>query len=744
MSYSKQDLSRPSPAPFSLRRARGPLASALVASFFVACGGGSAEGPPPDTAPPVPPEPPGKPTVQRTLAEVGLEAAALDRSVDPCTDFYSFACGGWIKNTQIPSDKARWVRSFSVIHEENEKELRRILEEAGKATDAEPVKQTLGGYYAACMDEQAIEAQGTKPLEPLLKQVRSIRDQKSLIAAVTKLHQHRIWALFDISAQQDFADATRIIAFMDQNGLGLPDRDYYVLEPAALPTHTSDPGKHPSEVKAAPPSKEALEALEKKKKLLADYEAHVARMLELGGMAGYAAKAAAKDVLKIETALAQVSKTKVERRDPKKLYNKVDREGVEKTVPRFDWKSYFTALGTPELKDISVTSREFFAGVNDLLPKFKPAQWKNYLTWQVLHAMAPTLSKAFVEEDFKLQKLLTGQEEIEARWKRCVAATDDALGEALAQPFVEEHFAGDSKTAAESYVHAIAAAFEKQVEHLDWMDPTTRQRAKAKLKAMAYLIGYPSKWKQYDFAVAKDFAANVLAAEEWKLKDDLSQLGKPVDRERWEMSPPTVNAYYHPNKNHMVFPAGILQPPFYDVKAAVAVNLGAMGMVVGHELTHGFDDEGSQFDKDGNLKNWWEPPVEKTFKGKTACVADQYSSYEVLPGVKINGKLTLGENIADMGGLKLAFGAYRSLRKDAAEHVEAEGFTEDQQFFISNGQIWCAKYREEAARMQVVNDPHSAPRFRVNGPLSNLPEFAEAFQCKAGTPMNPENRCSVW
>ncbi|MCA9632263.1 MAG: M13 family metallopeptidase, partial [Myxococcales bacterium] len=553
MSYPKQDLSAATiPAGRAVaRRVRVPLAMALVAGCFVACGGGASNAPPPEQPAPVPPEPPGKPTVQKTLADVGLDAAAMDKSVDPCTDFYSFACGGWIKDTEIPSDKARWVRSFSVIHEENEKELRRILEEAEKATDAEPVKQRLGTYYAACMDESAIEGEGTKPLEPLLKQIQGVRDQKSLIAAVTKLHQHRIWALFDISAQQDFADATKMIGFMDQNGLGLPDRDYYILEPAPLPKHTSDPKKHPSEAKAAEPSKQEQEALAKKKKLLADYEAHVARMLELGGMRGYAAKAAAKDVLKIETALAEVSKTKVERRDPKKLYNKVDLAGVEQAVPRFDWKSYFTALGTPELKDISITSKEFFAGVNEILPRFKPAQWKSYLTWQVLHAMAPTLGKAFVDEDFKLQKLLTGQEEIEARWKRCVAATDDALGEALAQPFVAEHFGGESKSAAESYVHAVAAAFDKEVDTLDWMDATTRQRAKQKLKAMAYLIGYPSKWKQYDFKIGKQFAANVLAAEEWQLKDDLSQLGKPVDREKWEMSPPTVNAYYHPNKNHM-------------------------------------------------------------------------------------------------------------------------------------------------------------------------------------------------
>lgn len=753
--------------------------SVLAASQLIACGGAPAPAGP-TTPAPVAVTPSPLPVAQRSLAEVGLDAAALDKTVDPCTDFYGFACGGWIANTQIPADKSRWVRSFSVIHEQNEKELRKILEAAAADASAGPVKQRLGTYYKSCMDEAAIDSVGTKPLLKLQALVRKVRDQKTLDAAITELHRQRIWAVFDISAQQDFDDASKMIAFMDQNGLGLPDRDYYVLDddepaqkvagkagaakgaakpapaagkpapgqsagkPAPDGAHASAATDVPDQAVADKAAAEQAAALAKKKQILVDYEAHVTRLLMLGGMRPAEAKRAAKDVLLIETALAKVSKTKVERRDPKKLYNKVDRAGVEQAVPQFDWSSYFAALGAPQLKDISVTSPAFFAGVNELLSKFKPAQWQSYLQWQLLHAMAPSLSERFVAEAFTLTKLLTGQEQIEDRWKRCVASTDDAMGEALAQPFVEAHFAGNSKAAAEGYVHAIAAAFKATLAQLDWMDATTRQRAQAKLKAMAYLIGYPNKWKDYDFPVGDAYAANVLDAEAWKLRDDLSQIGEPVDREKWEMSPPTVNAYYHPSKNHMVFPAGILQPPFYSVHAGVAVNLGAMGMVVGHELTHGFDDEGSQFDKDGNLRDWWEPPVQQTFKGKTACVSKQYSGYEVLPGIKINGQLTLGENIADMGGLKLAFAAYRALRKDRQEQIVADGYTEDQQFFISNGQIWCAKYREEAARSQVINDPHSAPRFRVNGPLSNLPEFARAFECKAGAPMNPEQRCSVW
>jgi putative endopeptidase len=387
----------------------------------------------------------------------------------------------------------------------------------------------------------------------------------------------------------------------------------------------------------------------------------------------------------------------------------------------------------------------FFEGVNELLSAIKLPEWKNYLVWTVVRSTAQALPKAFVDESFRMEQALTGQKEQRVRWKRCVEATDNALGELLAQPFVKERFAGESKTAAEGMVHAIGSAFDRELDALTWMDPATRKVSREKLSAMAWLIGYPNKWRVYDFEPKRDdYMSNLLAARGFELQRQLKKIGKPVDRDEWEMTPPTVNAYYHPLKNQMVFPAGILQPPFYKVESALAVNLGGMGMVVGHELTHGFDDQGSQFDKNGNLRDWWSNDIRERFKKQTECVDKQYSAYPALPGVKLNGKLTLGENIADMGGVKLAFHAFRTLRADAKEAVVADGFTEDQQFFLSLGQVWCSKYREEYARMAATVDPHSPPRFRVNGSLVNFPEFAQAFACTKGTPMNPGNTCSVW
>jgi putative endopeptidase len=362
-----------------------------------------------------------------------------------------------------------------------------------------------------------------------------------------------------------------------------------------------------------------------------------------------------------------------------------------------------------------------------------------------VRSTAKLLSKPFVDESFAMQHALTGQPELPPRWRRCVHATDDALGELLAQPYVKDHFPGDSKSSAESMVAAISSAMDADLGALDWMDAATRSRAHEKLLALAYLIGYPSKWKSYDYALdAKSYAHNVLRSRSFELKRDLSKVGKPVDRSEWQMSPPTVNAYYDPQRNQMVFPAGILQPPFYGINQGLAVNLGAIGMVVGHELTHGFDDEGSQFDAKGNLASWWTPSASEKFKAKIACVSEQYSAYEALPGLHVNGALTLGENIADNGGLKLAFEAFRALRRGAKEQIVADGMSEEQQFFLGFAQGWCSAYRPDFERMVVQTNPHSPPRFRVRGPLANLPQFAEAFSCKAGSPMRPKNACSVW
>jgi putative endopeptidase len=650
-----------------------------------------------------------------SLADVGLDPQALDKTVDPCQDFYQYACGNWIKKTEIPGDEASWYRSFNEIRKRNELALKSILEEAAKNPGSDPVLQKIGGYYGACMDESAVEAAGLGPVAGILKQVAAWKDKKALPALVADLHAHAIWPFFDIAAEPDMKDATKVIATFDQGGLGLPDRDDYFRDD------------------------------EKSKSIRAVYQEHVARMLGLAGWKPKDAAVAAADVVRLETALAGISKTRVERRDPQGLYNKIDRVGLLKSAPKFGWVAYLQGMGAADVQDINVTSVKFFEGLDKLIVTTPVPALQHYLAWHVVRGTARSLGKAFVDETFTLEKALSGQPDQKPRWRRCVASTDGALGELLAQPYVAKHFAGDSKQAAEKMVHAINDAFASEVKTLDWMDAATRTKAQEKREQMAFLIGYPDKWKAYDFAIdPKVHVANVLASRAFEMKRDLAKIGKPVDRNEWQMSPPTVNAYYDPQKNHMVFPAGILQPPFFDAKNAVAVNLGGIGMVIGHELTHGFDDEGSQFDGKGNLQNWWSPQVNEQFKARTTCVADQYSTYEVQPGLKVNGKLTLGENIADLGGLKLAFAAFHQLRKDAQGRMTAEGFTEEQMFFLAHAQVWCGKARPEQERQMVQTNPHSPPRFRVNGPLADLPEFSAAFQCKAGSPMRPEKACSVW
>jgi putative endopeptidase len=655
---------------------------------------------------------PHAPAVEATLASVGLDPLAMDASANPCTDFYQFACGGWLEKTEIPADESRWTRSFQEMGKRNELELQRLLEAASSAPASNPNARAIGTYYGACMDEAAVDTLGAKPIAPLLARAASVRDAAGVVRLTTELHAVGIWPIFDVAPVQDPTDATRWLAGLDQGGLGLPDRDYYLRDDA------------------------------ESQKLLAFYQAHVERMLGLAGLPAAKAKAGAAAVLRIETELARASKTRVERRDPKGMFNRVDLRRLGELTPAFDWNSYFDKLAIARGAGVNVTAPRFLEGVQGALKGNDPIAWQAYLQWHIVRDTARTLSRPFVDEAFKLEQALTGQAEQKARWRRCVAATDDALGDLLGQAFVETHFAGESKPAAAAMVTAISAAFGVELDRLDWMDATTRARAHKKLDAMAYLVGYPAQWKSYDFPIeAGAYAKNALAARAFDVARELRKVGTTVDRDEWQMTPPTVNAYYDAQRNHMVFPAGILQPPMYDVQFAVPVNLGAIGMVVGHELTHGFDDEGSQYDAQGNLENWWEPAVSERFKQKTGCVARQYSAYEPQPGLKVNGELTLGENIADMGGVKLAFQAYRALRGNTTARVSAGGYAEDQQFFLAMGQAWCAKYRPEAEKLLVKTNPHSPPRYRVQGPLSSLPEFAEAFSC---TPPPAEQTCSVW
>ncbi len=675
----------------------------------------TAAAPPAAPAAPAPaPAQPKEEALQMSLADVGIDGTALNPSADPCSDFYEYACGGWVQKTEIPADKSRWNRSFSVISENNKEDLHQILEGAAKDTSGDPVLTKIGAYYAACMDEAAVEKAGVEPLRPLQKQIAKVKDTKSLGQVLIALHEVQVPVVFGVGAEQDFKNATQVIGDLDQGGLGLPDRDYYTKDD------------------------------DRSKDIRAKYVEHVAKMFELAGKKAKDAKKAAADVMTLETALAKKSMTRVERRDPEAVYHRMDRAGLKKLTPHFPWDDYWKALGQPDVNDFNVSSLDFFRGFDVLMVETKPAVWKSYLEWTLIRDAAPTLPKKFEDQSFKMAQVLTGQKQIEERWKRCVAATDGALGELLAQPYVRQRFGADAKGATEQMITEIKKAFGAGLGKLAWMDDATRGRAKEKLDSMVFHIGYPEKWKQYDFSVDKgSYAKNALAAAKWALSDNLREIGKPVDRKKWGMSPPTVNAYYNPLKNEMVFPAGILQPPFFSPKYATAVNLGAIGMVVGHELTHGFDDSGAKFAADGNLKNWWEPAVGTKFKEKTQCIESQYAKYAPLPGVNLNGQLTAGENIADNGGVKLAFNAYRELRK-GQRPIVADGKTEDQLFFLAVGQAWCAKSREEITRMLAQVDPHSPPKFRVNGPLSNSAQFAEAFQCKKGTPMNPTQSCEVW
>jgi putative endopeptidase len=673
--------------------------------------GNDVQAPPADTVAPTP----GKPVTNKTLAAIGLDPDAIDHNADPCEDFYQFACGAWIAKTEIPADKPIAMRSFVSIADRNLELEHTLLETAAKNPGKDPIAKQLGAYYASCMDEAEIAKQGLKPIKPIFDTINGIKDPKSLSRAITVLHQQGMNALFQMGPLQDSADARNVIAGIDQGGLGLPDRDYYL---------NSDP------------QSQALQGA---------YKSLVADMLVFAGHKKADATKEADDVFALEVEIAKVSKDKVARRDPKGTYNKIDRAGVAKQMPHFDWDAFWKGQGLKDNKDVTVTSPEFLAGVDKLLEKTSPVTWRNYLTAHVLRESAGLLTKDIEQRRFEYSKALTGQQEQEPRWKRCTARTDHALGDLLGQLFVRERFSGDSKKAAEEQVGAIRDAMRKNLAALAWMDDQTKQRANAKLDAMAYQIGYPKRWRTYSFKIdAKTWAQNGIGAQKAEHARQLAKIGRPVDKDDWQMTVPTVDAYYDPQLNGMVFPAGILQPPFYSVDAAIPVNMGGMGVVVGHELTHGFDDQGAQYDADGNLKSWWQPETEKLFKTRTQCVIDQYSQYEVTGGGKVNGANTVGENIADIGGVKLSLTGYRALRSSAPDTVVADGFTEDQQFFLGFGQAWCAKLRPDFEKLIATVDVHSPAKWRVNGAVSATPDFAKAWKCKAGQKMAPAKACVVW
>ena len=649
-----------------------------------------------------------------TKYEPALDVTSMDRSVDPCADFFQYSCGGWIRNNPIPPDQSSWSL-YAKMQDENLIRLRGILE-AAAAPDANrnPAAQKIGDYYASCIDEKAIEAKATAPLKPDLDRIAKINSKSEIADIAAAMVDDNV--LFRFGSTQDFRDASQVIAEADQGGLGLPDRDYYLKDDA------------------------------KSVELRKAYVAHVQKMFELLGDQPAAAAAEGQTVMRIETALAQGSMTRVDRREPKNLDHKMTSGELETISPDFRWQVYFTKVGLPSLASLNVASPGFFKAMNQELDKESLTDWKTYLRWHLVHANAPFLSSSFLNENFAFYgKTLRGQQELQPRWKRCTEYVDVNLGEALGQVYVEKYFGPAAKQEALKMVKEIQAAMEQDINSLPWMSAATRQQALVKLHGMANKIGYPDKWRDYGKleVVRGDELGNVKRSREFEFDRQLAKIGKPLDRGEWGMTPPTVNAYYDPQMNDINFPAGVLQPPAFDPKSDAAPNYGDTGGTIGHELTHGFDDEGRQFDAQGNLRDWWTEDDEKEFVKRASCISDQYSTYTIIDDIKINGKLTLGEDTADLGGLILAYMAWQTDTK--GEKLQPlDGLTPEQRFFVGYGQSWCGQSRDETKRLRATVNPHSPEKYRANGVVSNMPEFQQAFHCKAGSPMVNQNRCRVW
>jgi len=647
----------------------------------------------------------------------GLNPANLDTTVKPCEDFYQFANGGWLKAHTLPSDKSRYG-SFEEVSDYNREILRQILEETSRKQDWKPgsVQQKVGDFYTSGMSEAAIEKQGITPLKPYLARIAALKEAKELPTFLAKWHSEGLGGGFGFHVSQDAKNSTRYMASLGQGGTGLPDRDYYLKDDA------------------------------RSKGIREKYEIHVAKMFELMGEKPEQARLDAAKVLKLETKLAQAQWSRVELRDPVKRYNKRTPDEVQKEAPGFDWKGYFAARGA-KLEDLNLSTPSFFQAFGQLTQEVPVAEWRTYLRWHLVSATASLLPKAFGDESFAFNgKVLNGVPAQEERWKRIQGATDRTVGEALGQLYVAKAFSPEAKKKVLEMVENLRAALRERIVGLDWMGEATKAQAIRKLEAFGVKMGYPDKWKTYAFDVKRnDYFGNVRRAASWRIRENLGKLGKPIDRTEWGMTPPTVNAYYSPTMNEIAFPAGILQPPFFDPKADDAVNYGAIGWVIGHEMTHGFDDSGSQFDAEGNLKNWWTEADKKAYQARTDLVVKQYDAYEPLPGERVNGKLTVGENIADLGGLKIAFAAWKkSLGGKPAPAID--GFTGEQRFFLGAAQVWRNHIRNEALSVRLKTDPHSPGRQRVIGPLSNLPEFFEAFDCGEGSPMKrpAAERPAIW
>jgi len=659
----------------------------------------------------------------------GFSLDTIDRSVDPCVDFYQYACGNWIKNSEIPPDQSQWV-SFVELHERNMDIARGILEKAaagGPGRNA--IDQKIGDFYGACMDEKAVNARGIDALKPELDRLAAVKDKQGLIDEIARAHMIGASSLFAFYSSPDLHNADQVIAYIDQGGLTMPDRDYYLKDDEKTKGIRQALVKYISDV-------------------------HVLAETPAGASApspGVAEKSSpvADTVLRIETALAKAQMDRTARRDPKTRDHKMSRADAISLASNFHLDRFFQGVNAPAFTELNVANPDFFKEVNAGLESESLDSLKTYVRWHLLHAAAPWLPQPFVEANFKYQQALTGQKEIQARWKRCVNLTDRSLGEALGQRYVEVAFPPESKARMLRMVDALEKSLDEDIHNLSWMSDQTKKQAKVKLDAIRNKIGYPSVWRDYSSVTVKpdDLLGNIHRANEFEAKRQIAKIDRPLDRKEWGMTPPTVNAYYSPPFNEIVFPAGILQPPFFDPKMDDAVNFGGIGLVIGHELTHGFDDQGRKYDPQGNLHDWWTAEDGKEFETRASCVADEYSNFVAVDDVKLNGRLTLGENTADNGGARIALAALQRMIADDKTGKLGQkigGYTPEQRFFLGFGRVWCEKSRPEVLRMRVRTDPHSPGKYRVNGVVQNMPEFQNAWGCKAGQPMVAENSCHVW
>ncbi len=663
-------------------------------------------------------------TISRSLNAQGqtkpIDPANIDTTCAPCKDFFQYANGGWIARNAIPADQPRWG-SFNELQEQNYAALKDVLTEAaqGASSARDPNLRKLGTFYGTCMDSMAVEAAGIRPLREELNRIAAIRDRRGVEAAIGRLHGMGIPAGFLFRSTPDAKKSSRTIAEIYQGGLGLPDRDYYTKADSAS------------------------------EKIRRQYLEHVASMLRLSGEGQATAGRMAEGIMRLETALANASMTREAQRDPEAIYHLTTTADLKRATPGFAWTSYLSNRGLAGVQEVNVAQPQFISAVDSLLASAPLADWKAYLRWTLIANTAPALSSPFVKESFRFNStVLRGVAEMRPRWKRCLALTDQAVGEVLGQAYVRKNFTPEAKARALEMVRNIRAELRTRLGALSWMSQETKTKAYAKLDSITSKIGYPDKWRDYARLEARPgpFVSNLLLANEFETRRVLKKIGKPTDRTEWGMTAPTVNAYYNAPTNEITFPAGIMQPPFFDPKADDAVNYGGMGGAIGHEITHGFDDEGRQFDAQGNLSGWWTESDEQEFNRRANVVKEQFDGYVVIDSLHVNGKLTLGENIADLGGLLIAHGAYRRSLQGKPEPAPIDGFTGDQRFFLAWAQIWRAKYRPEYSRLLVATDPHAPPRFRTIGPLSNIPAFAGAFGCKPGDPMvRPESqRAQIW